>query len=478
MRVVLALAASAAACGGGSRVAPPDGRQADARPDALVFQHDAPPLPIDADLTAATDVPAVPCTDTIAAVYAATPGTGPLGTILACAPDPVVAMADAQTAVGAGVVATSAVAQFRIAYQTRDGAGQPAVSTARAYLPSTPRARPVPIVVAGHGSVGIADSCASSLTIDDSLSLPYAARGFAAIAPDLAGLGNAGTQDYLDNHAQGWQLLDGARALRALMAPGITAPELLLTGYSQGGGAALSAQALYHADGEGIGTLKATVVYAPEWPIRLNSFNYLGMLRDPTQLTIFTGLSFSSVAVLRQYAWFADHTAAGIGNAFAPAALRDGVESAAQSQCLVAFGGYVQTQMLHTGDLIDDTLRTDFLACVDGNGTGAACTGDANASGYYQFLVANHLHADPTAGPVLIVQGGLDQIMPPAGEAACVRDKLASEGVDVSTCVFPVADHSNIMDNHASGVAWAESVLGGGARAECDQSNTLPTCAP
>ncbi len=478
MRAAIACALCAA-CGGSTTAAPVDAaidHTVDAGADAKAIDAALSP---DANLDAATDVPAVPCTDTSDAVYAATaqPGAA-LGTILACAPDPVLASADAQTAIGTGMVATSGVSQFRIAYQTRDGSGGPAVSTARVYLPATPRARPVPIVVAGHGSVGIADSCASSLTIDDNLPLPYAARGFAVIAPDLAGLGNAGTQDYLDNRAQGWQLLDGARALRAFMAPGITAPELILTGYSQGGGAALSAQTLYHADGAGIGTVVATVVYAPEWPIRLNSFNYINILRDPTQLTILTGLSFSSVAVLRQYAWFADHTAAGIGNLFAPAALQAGVEIAAQTQCLVPFGGYVQTQMLHTGDLIDNTLRTDFLACVDGTGTGDACTSDANASAYYQFLVANHLTADPTAGPVLMVQGGLDQIMPPAGEAACIHDKLVAESVDVDTCVFPVADHSNIMDNHASGVAWAESVLAGGPRAECDQSNTLPTCTP
>jgi hypothetical protein len=27
----------------------------------------------------------------------------------------------------------------------------------------------------------------------------------------------------------------------------------------------------------------------PQWPIRLNSFKYIDLIRDPTQLTIFTG---------------------------------------------------------------------------------------------------------------------------------------------------------------------------------------------
>ncbi len=451
------------------------GSRAQHAPDApLVVSPDAaaPDAAIDADLSAPTDVPAVPCTDTTDAVYAAVAQPeAALGAILACAPDPVLdlSMLPGMT----GMPATSAVAQFRIAYQTRDGSGGPAVSTARVYLPSTPRARPVPIVVAAHGSVGLADACVPSVDPDSSLPLPYASRGFAAIAPDLAGLGNAGTQDYLDNRAQGWQLLDGARAVRALLAPGITAQTLIVTGYSQGGGAALSARALIHAD-PGAGTLAATVVYAPEWPIRLDSFGYLDMLRDPTELTIATGLAFSSVAVMRQYAFFENHVGAGHGTDSVPAQFRAGLATAIDSDCLVPLGGWIQTQMLHTADLIDPTLRTGLLACIDALGPDAGCTGDASA--YYDFLIANQLAPDPSAGPVLQAQGLLDQIMPAASEGACIHDNLVSSGVDVDTCVFADASHTNIMDHHASGVAWAESVLAGGPRAECDPSVTLPAC--
>jgi pimeloyl-ACP methyl ester carboxylesterase len=441
----------------------PDGAQLS---DARKVEVDA---AIDADLTAPTDVPAVPCADSIAAVYAATPQLGaPLGSILACAHDDMLDLATAS--MKSGVMATSAVVEYRIAYQTRDGSGGAAVSTARVSLPSTPRARPVPLGVAAHGTVGLADACVPSNSVDTSLALPYAARGFAVIAPDLAGLGNAGMQDYLDNRAQGWQLLDGVRALRHLLAPGITAPEVVLTGYSQGGGASLSAHSLAAGDGPGIGHLVATVVYAPQWPIRLNSFKYIDMLRDPTQLTIFTGLSFSSVAVMRQFAFLEDHIAIGHGKDSVPAQFRVALANAIDTQCLISLGGFIQTQMLHTGDLIDDTLRRGLLSCIDAG----ACTGDAAA--YYQFLLDNQLVADPHGGPVLVVQGLLDQIMPPAGEAGCIKDKLVSAGVDVDQCVFPFATHATISDNHAHGVAWAESVLGGGPRVECDQSSLLPAC--
>ncbi len=444
--------------------------------DAPVPHHpDGPTEMIDADLLAPTDVPFVPCTDSMAQVYAAIPlANAPLGTILACAVDPKLDSGSLAGLVGSGVSVTSGVAQYRIAYQTRDGGGNPAASTARVYLPTTPITRPVPRVLAGHGSVGLADSCVPSVASDNSLPLPYAAGGFATIAPDLSGLGNAGTQDYLDNRAQGWQMIDGGRALTKLLAPGLTSPDVILTGYSQGGGAALSARALINADGADAGHVVATVTYAPEWPIRLNSFGYLDMLDNPTELTVETGISNSSVAVMRQYAFLEDHVAIGDGQNAVPTQFRTALQSAIQGDCLVELGAYIQFSMLHTSDLIDPTLRTGLLACIDSQGTQAGCTGDAES--YYNFMIANQLDADATAGPVMMMQGGLDLIMPAASEGACIHDKLASSGVDVSTCVYGTADHTNIMDHHAMGVTWAESVYAGGPRAVCDSSDAMPAC--
>lgn len=430
---------------------------------------------VDADLSGPTDEPIIACSDLSSAVYAAQikPGAA-AGTVLACAPDTVLDVAAVQDGIGAGLTATTAVAQFVIAYQTRDGAGQPAVSTARVYLPHEPRSRPVPVAVTAHGSVGLSDMCAPSTATDNALPLPFAGRGFASIAPDLSGLGNAGTQAYLDNRAQGYQLLDAGRALRSMLPAGLASSRFVLAGYSQGGGAVLSAQALVGSDGPDVGQLAATVAYAPEWPISLASFGYVSILTDPTQLTIATGLSYSSVAVLRAYAFFENRYGAGHGKDAVPAKFRDTIDGAVAGNCLVAFGAYVQLQMLHTGDLIDDTLRTGLLACIAGDAGG--CTGAA--SDYYQDLLAQPLMPSPSsiAGPTLLVQGLLDQIMPAGQNAACVRDKLASSGVTVNACAFGLSDHSNIMDQHATGEAWAEATLDGVAPAACPETTALPAC--
>src|SRR5262249_26085347 len=147
-----------------------------------------------------------------------------------------------------------------------------------------------------------------------------------------------------------------------------------------------------------------------------------------------------------------------------PAASRSGLQNAIDTQCLVPLGGDIQTNMLHTGDLIDDALRTGLVSCLDGG----ACTGTPAA--YYQFLQSNVVVPDYKAGAVLVVQGLADQIMAPETEAACIVDRLNTYHVITDVCALPFVTHTTVMDNHAKGVAWVESVIAGGARAECDQS--------
>lgn len=85
---------------------------------------------------------------------------------------------------------------------------------------------------------------------------------------------------------------------------------------------------------------------------------------------------------------------------------------------------------------------------------------------------------DAHAGPTLLVQGLADQIMAPASEAACIVAELKGAGSDIDVCSLATADHSNVMDQHFHGIAWLESVLAGGARAECDNALPLPACTP
>lgn len=457
----------------GGNTPPPDAD--DGFDAALADASDAGPLRV--------DTPAVPCEDSLDVAYVTPQGLPPMalerrGDLVRCAPDQGYTLAAAQSAIagkGITMTATSGANVYRVLFRTTRGDGSAGVSSARVYLPTVPRALPLPVVVVGHPSEGIADSCApsSSATSNQDLALPWAALGYAAIVPDYAGLGTDGVQAYLDNHDQAYSLLDGARALRKLVAKGALSPKIVLFGYSQGGGAALSGQALaktYGADG----TVAGVVALAPQWPTRMNSFGYVSILRNPTGLTIATGLSKSAIAVVREYAYFGNRGGGATPGDGYPAAKRDALAGAANSLCLVPLGGVIQATAPRLGDLVDDTLRTTLLACIDAGGIGCVEPG----ASYYQFLSQNVLHADPQGAPVLMVQGLADQIMLPAEEAACTIDKLTADGVTPDVCLDATATHTSVVPrNVMTGIAWAQAQVDGTAKPACS-SVGMPSCTP
>lgn len=415
---------------------------------------------------------AAPCDDGSEDVYRAPSTSGKNGDILRCAPDETLDLAATRARLAdTAVDATTGVRQLRVAYRTQRSDGARAASTARVYLPLTPRPGPLPVVVIGHPSEGVADGCAPSRRADTlkEIALPFAARGYAVIAPDLPGLGNEGTQAYLDNREQGYALLDGARALRALLRDGAFDEGVVMAGYSQGGGAVLAAQALAGTYGAG-GALRAVIAFAAQYPTRLESFGFVELLRRPDDLTIAHGYSKPVVALLRTYAWFANtgrDPRAGI-----PEAKRAGLGAAIESMCLIPLGGAMQAQAPRVRDFLDDELRRGLLACIASKAD-VACTGVARE--YHAFLTQNHLAADPKGAPILYVQGLLDTVMPAAEEGACNVKKLRAESAPLTVCTDGGATHANAPQRNVKhAMAWLEATLAGIAPPPC--TDALPTC--
>ncbi|MCI4369461.1 MAG: hypothetical protein L3K09_07870, partial [Thermoplasmata archaeon] len=163
----------------------------------------------------------VPCTDTIDSIYA-DPGSvaaASKGQILKCAVDKHVTMADVQTLltndisgdgppakdVGyTGKAVTSGAILYRILYRTERGdtASSPGYSSAKVFIPDTPRAKGLlPIVIGARGSRGQAASCTASkedpsadyVNPDyEALAYPMVGAGLPIIVPDLAGYANYG----------------------------------------------------------------------------------------------------------------------------------------------------------------------------------------------------------------------------------------------------------------------------------------------
>lgn len=472
---ILAMTGLLGACSG----AAPGG---DDEVDATIAPDAAPPVDAPPPIDAGYSADPAGCDDPLDAIYATPADLPPLdpaarGDVVRCARgvqlDAAAVQATAEEG-GATMVPTTGVRVVKLAYRTVRGDGTATVTTATAYLPLVPRALPVPVALVARSTSGIADACAPSR--DDvplaQMALPFAGTGYAVIAPDFSGLGNEGVHLYLDNREAANQLFDGARALERLIGAGLVGEPRLAIGYSQGGGVVLSAQALEH-ELTGRRALRGVVAIAPEWPIRVGSFGYERVLRNPDQLSGTAGLAPPSVTVMRHYGWFDAHLGPARAADSFPAEERAQLVDQLESLCTIELGAAIGANQRHLRDLVDEGFRTAMLACIDGT---AGCTGTAQQ--FHAWLGANVVTADPAGAAVLIVQGLGDQVMPAASEAACDVAKLHAEGVTPDVCSDTFATHDTILERKIEhGVAWAEAAVAGQPRPAC-ASSFLPACTP
>ncbi|MDX1888564.1 lipase family protein [Mycolicibacterium sp. 050158] len=133
----------------------------------------------------------------------------------------------------------------RVVYRSKSGnGGVPTVVSGAVFVPlGVPPAGGWPVVAFGHGTTGIDEPCAPSLS--DSLMgvsgvvAGLAAKGFAVAMPDYEGLGAPGVHPYTDARTAGLNMIDAVRALRSTF--GNVSNHWAALGHSQGGGAAWAA---------------------------------------------------------------------------------------------------------------------------------------------------------------------------------------------------------------------------------------------
>jgi pimeloyl-ACP methyl ester carboxylesterase len=429
-----------------------------------------------ADGAAEAAVAATPirCTDTVADAYAA-PANLPelidarLGDVVRCAPDTnidALAMASRVTGAGASTAIKSGAKSYRIAYRTRRFDGSPAVSSARIFLPTTARAGEAALLVAAHGTTGVADICAPSSyeTVSDYLVLPAVAHGYAVIAPDYAGLGTAGVHAYLDNVETGQGVLDAARAL-AKFTGAPSGARVLLYGHSQGGGAALSAQVLAPTYGAGL-NVAGVVAFAPGWPTKVD-VSGLANTTLPTSTSLGAPAAFTSLIL---YAYFGNRLGdSHKGDGFA-APVRASVLQLVESQCITQLPFSIPVVAPTFGSLIDATFRETTLDCAAGKTTCAE-----PGKSYLAVQKANVLTASKGGAPVLTIQGLTDQVVPPA-TFRCVVDKLNAEGVDTTVCTDARAAHLDVVGRNAQIMLdWFDAKVDEKTPPSCSAA-VLPAC--
>ena len=142
------------------------------------------------------------------------------------------------------VVETPGGAQaWRIRYWTTSDRGQPIEVTGmvvapREAIPASPR----PVIAWAHGTSGVVQRCAPSLSPNFFAATPGISeamqRGFVVVAPDYPGLGSPMPHDYLGGVSTANSVLDAVRAARNI-AGAAAGARFVVWGESQGGHAAL-----------------------------------------------------------------------------------------------------------------------------------------------------------------------------------------------------------------------------------------------
>jgi pimeloyl-ACP methyl ester carboxylesterase len=293
-------------------------------------------------------------------------------------------------------------------------------------LPDVAYGARVPMVLAAHGTIGIADECAPSRFVRegidvtglppdyiDALLLSYAARGLPVVAPDYAGLGTEGTHGYDNWLDPARSAIDGVRALRALIASDRLDGTTIAYGHSQGGGIVLALAGLREETPDV--DLRAIVSLAPGYRV--------STLRSATALSGFplnaSLWTFASLAVLSGYANLTDDSARW-GEPFR-AGIRDHLVSQLTTLCI---GNAIESLDMPTADYtppttIGEALDPDFVSAVSACSSGGACDGLPGA--WVARDIANEPRTPASSPPILLVLSNGDTVNVPP-KMACSSD--------------------------------------------------------
>ncbi len=145
-----------------------------------------------------------------------------------------------------------------------------------------------PVITWAHGTTGIADTCAPSITpnnanYDHALMQRWIKAGYAVVRTDYEGLGTPGPHPYLIGVSEGRSVLDAVLAAREL-EPKLS-KDVVISGHSQGGQAALFAAALASKWTPSL-KIKGTVAFAP-----VSHLSEQGALLRNLNTTSLTGLA-------------------------------------------------------------------------------------------------------------------------------------------------------------------------------------------
>ena len=293
-------------------------------------------------------------------------------------------------------------------------------------VPETPLAG-APLIVFGHGSVGVAPGCApsrhslSTPKRDDdypSMLLRFAGAGYTVIAPDYAGFAYNQAPGYFNAEDEAHAILDATRAAAKIL----TNPpaKVAFVGHSQGGHAVVAAQA--YAESYGMtGQLVGVAAHAPFW-VSMTLFAAATTDAAGPLMTTNAG-DVSSIIYAMAYAYAATELreGAGTGTDIFQAAKRTAAKDA-----LVGGACYDQAKLMALGTKPADWFDPTYVAQVGNQcALGGNCT-DPMAVKWRARWPEDRPAIDATGAPILAMWGGADTFIGPA-RAACGRNKWAAD---------------------------------------------------
>lgn len=330
----------------------------------------------------------------------------------------------------------------RFTYHSQDHTGRDVPVGGALFVPT--RRAPKggwPVASWGHGTTGVADVCAPSLT-DNLFYNEYAQEassllqaGYAVVATDYPGLGTPDPHGYLVGEDEGNALVDAVVAARAL-DPSLAA-DWFAIGHSQGGQAALFATR--SAERAPSLTLRGAVAIAPASGLE-------------AALPAITAGSVPADLVYGTYA------IAGLATVDPTIELRDELGPA----------GLANYDLITEEGCLLDTLPK--LGAVE-----VADIFDLSTERATELSARVGRYGDPereaTVGPVLVVQGETDRDVP-LGLTERMVTVLQEKGSDVELRRYPGRDHDRVLGPSMCDVlAWMTD-HGGAPAGTCTPSET------
>lgn len=337
---------------------------------------------------------------------------------------------------------TGASEQKRILYSSTSGiSGDPVTVSGMLFIPEGDRPEGGwPLLAWAHGTTGVADVCAPSWRgLGRAVSAyldAWLEEGYAVVATDYEGLGTPGLHPYLVKRAEAYSVLDSIRA--ALDARDDLAAEVVISGQSQGGGAAFASAAF-------------APEYAPELPIKGTIATGLPYLT--ADMPTASAMAPDEVDPGLAYVFYAAHVARMIAPDLDAARLfREpalGLFEEAADTCI----GELMSKVRQAERTQANTLQPEAIATMT------------------EILLPYYVY--PTVGvdqPLFVATGTEDRDVDPRGQLLLVRDACAAGSV-VQARLYAGEGHIGAwLASTEEAIAFARTVRAG--------DPVEPECAP